>query len=380
MYHFGAQDFALRRLRKGDYRGVLIEAAGGEPAMAQAPAVIVATSVYWRNAWKYQARAYRHTYWDSGTILSNLLAMGAAYNIPLKVIASFSDGPVNRLLDLDDQREVALQMVTVGRDPEGIISPPPEVGPLGLEVEPYSRSEADYPAMGEMHAASSLVSPQEVKELWGNPPAPDRTEPQGQLFALASPPASELPGDAIEDVISRRGSSRRFRRAPISYSQLSTMLDRATRGIAADFLDGPAATLNQMYLIVNDVDGLPAGSYVFHSDRAALEQLREGDFREQAGRLDLGQELAADASVNLYFLTGLKGVLERYGNRGYRMAQMEASIMGGRLYLGAYAHGLGATGLTFFDDEVTEFFSPHAQGKSVMFLVALGRTARRRRG
>jgi hypothetical protein len=39
---------------------------------------------------------------------------------------------------------------------------------------------------------------------------------------------------------------------------------------------------------------------------------------------------------------------------------------------------LGGSGLTFFDDDVTEFFSPHAQGKSVMFLVALGRPLRRR--
>jgi hypothetical protein len=51
---------------------------------------------------------------------------------------------------------------------------------------------------------------------------------------------------------------------------------------------------------------------------------------------------------------------------------MEAGITGGRLYLSAYAQGFGASGLTFFDDEVTAFFSPHAEGKSVMFLVALG--------
>jgi hypothetical protein len=35
------------------------------------------------------------------------------------------------------------------------------------------------------------------------------------------------------------------------------------------------------------------------------------------------------------------------------------------MYLAAYALGIGATGLTFFDDAVTEFFSPHAQEKSV---------------
>ncbi len=78
VYHFGPHDFALRRLREGDYRGVLVEATGDEPAVSGAPAVIVTTSVYWRNSWKSQARAYRHAYWDSGTILANLLAVGAA--------------------------------------------------------------------------------------------------------------------------------------------------------------------------------------------------------------------------------------------------------------------------------------------------------------
>ena len=46
------------------------------------------------------------------------------------------------------------------------------------------------------------------------------------------------------------------------------------------------------------------------------------------------------------------------------------------MYLAAYAQRFGATGLTFFDDEVIEFFSPHAAGKSVMFLVALAHSSR----
>ncbi len=90
------------------------------------------------------------------------------------------------------------------------------------------------------------------------------------------------------------------------------------------------------------------------------------------GRLGLGQELPADAAVNVYSLANLPPLLARFGNRGYRAAQLEGGITGGRMYLAAYAQRFGASGLTFFDDEVTEFFSPHAAGKSVMFLVALG--------
>ena len=93
--------------------------------------------------------------------------------------------------------------------------------------------------------------------------------------------------------------------------------------------------------------------------------------------LGLGQELPADASVNLYYLTDLHSVIDRFGDRGYRAAQLEGGILGGKVYLAAYALGCGATGLTFFDDDVTDFFSPDAAGKSVMFLMAVGRPGRR---
>ena len=78
----------------------------------------------------------------------------------------------------------------------------------------------------------------------------------------------------------------------------------------------------------------------------------------------------------LFFLTDLEVVLRRLGNRGYRAAQLEAGIAAGRIYLAAYAQGLGATGLTFYDDAVTAFFSPHASEKSVMFLITIGKPAR----
>ena len=40
--------------------------------------------------------------------------------------------------------------------------------------------------------------------------------------------------------------------------------------------------------------------------------------------------------------------------------------------------GTGATGLTFFDDDVIEFFLPHAKGKSAIFLLAIGKPLKRK--
>jgi SagB-type dehydrogenase family enzyme len=185
-----------------------------------------------------------------------------------------------------------------------------------------------------------------------------------------------MPRDPIEQVILRRGSSRRFARTPISLPQLSTMLYRATRGVPADFLDPMGTQLNHLYLIVNAVDGVEPGAYVFHRDSGLLECLKQGNFREQAGYLGLEQRLPGDAAVDIFFLADLHPVLQRFGNRGYRAVQLEAGILGGKLYLGAYAQRLGATGLTFYDDDVIRFFSPHAEGKSAVFLVAVGNSAK----
>ena len=187
-----------------------------------------------------------------------------------------------------------------------------------------------------------------------------------------------MPRDPIEQVILRRGSSRKFDRTPITLAQLSTLLDRANRGIPADFLAPMGSQLNQLYLIVHAVEGLDSGAYVFHRDRGTLECLKQGNFRTQAGYLGLEQELPADAAVAIFFLADLRPIFEQLGNRGYRAVQLEAGILGGKLYLGAYAQRLGATGLTFYDDDVIRFFSPHAEGKSAIFLVAVGNRARRK--
>ena len=378
LYHFGAAEFGLRLLRAGDFRHVLVDATGGDASLAHAPLTILCTGTYWRNAWKYRSRTYRHFGWDNGTILANLLATSAAAKLPAKIVTGFVDSQVNALLDIDPSREVAFSMIAIGRQESTAPTKSPEISPLGLPVVGYSKEEIDYPAMRKMHEASSLESSAEVAAWRGKTPARELPASKGSMTSLQLPDDSKIPKDTIEQVISRRGSTRQFTRDPITLPQLSLMLERATEGIPADFLDSPGSHLNEIYLIVNSVVGLTAGAYVYHWESKSLELLKPGDFRVKAGYLGLEQQIPADAAVDVFFLADLKTILERYGNRGYRAVQLEAGILGGKLYLAAYAQRLGASGLTFYDDDVVSFFSPHARGKSAIFLVALGRSALRK--
>ncbi len=377
VYHWSPAENDLRRLRAGDFRGALVHATAGEPAVAHAPVTVVCAGTYWRNAWKYQARTYRHFGWDNGTILANLLAEAAALSLPARVVMGFVDEEVNHLLGLDTEHEVAFSLVPLGRRSATPPPAPAAVPKLDMETMPLSHHEVDYPLMREMHNASSLAGQEEVL-AWRQSWVRARPAPAGELVPLRALGDGEAPSDAIEEVILRRGSTREFAREPISYGHLSTMLDRATRGVPADCLQPPGNQWNDLYLIANAVEGLPPGAYSYRREERQLELLQEGQFRDRARYLGLEQELPADASAAIFFLADLEAILKRYGNRGYRAVQLEAGMIGGKLYLSAYALQLGATGLTFYDDDVVDFFSPHSHGKSAIFLVVLGRSARQR--
>jgi len=369
LYHFCPGDFTLRRLREGDVRGALAEAAA-DAALARRAATLVLTAIYWRNTWKYQARGYRHLFWDSGTMLANTLAVGDALGLAPRVLTGFVDAAVNHLLGVDPAREAALELVPLG--PEG--APAPATGALpdiAHDVMPLSSDEVDYPALRAIHEASSLPSADAVT-AWRRAAAMPAREPHGALIALPEPPRESRPlGEAIQ----RRGSSRRFAHEPITAAQLGGALWAAMRPRAADVPGG----LVDLYVIVNAVEGVSPGAYaVWPGPR--LELIRAGEFRRESAYLTLEQPLGGDAAATIYFLTPLDSVLAAWGDRGYRLANLDAGLAGGRAYLAAYATGFGASGLTFYDAEVVRFFAPHAEGRDAIFVTALGRAGAARDG
>jgi SagB-type dehydrogenase family enzyme len=387
VYHFCPGDFSLTKLRAGDYRTELAAAAGENKDIMTSPVTVIFTSIAWRNAWKYQARSYRHWFWDSGVIAANLLATSVSNSLQSSLIMGFVDDIVNCMLLLDDKREAAIAMAAIGiglskgqieLKAKEIISsslPSPEVLPLS------KKSEVEYPEIWKIHRASYLSDKEKVKHWVG---CGTQLKKQGMFKAKTLYSKSleyEEPEVAVSsyskpslgDVILLRGSSRRFDRSPISFDQLSTILHASTRGAPLDFLGQDADRITiDVYVIINDVEGLDRGGYFFNRSANSLEELKRNVSRDMSGYLCLGQTLFSDASVVFFLMTDLVTILHTCGNRGYRAVQFEAGIIAGKIYLSAYAQQLGASGSTFFDDAVTEFFSPHAKDKSTMIAVGVG--------
>jgi len=371
VYHFDPLGFQLIPLRKGDYRTEL--AAASNESIAAAPATIGFTSLAWKNAWKYEARSYRHWFWDGGVIAANLLAVSTSIGFPAKIFHGFADHTVNELFGLQDGKEATILLSTMGSGskPPGPHSPK-KIGPISLKVEPLSEEETEYASIWDTHRASSLHNREEI-DKWTNATitAPRRPRSTDPTVPLPSPKTNSADSRSLGDVILQRGSTRRFARSPITLSQLSTILRTSIGPIPRDYLSDDDGLI-EAYFIANAVEGLDPGSYFYSSEQESLEQLKRGEFRQMSAYLCLGQPLFGDASIVFFLMTRLRDVLGALGNRGYRVAQLEGGIVAGRIYLSAYSLGLGASGSTFYDDAVTEFFSPHANEKSTMIAVGLG--------
>jgi SagB-type dehydrogenase family enzyme len=400
VYHFSPADFSLTQIRKGSYKRFLADTANTQD-IARAPITIIFTSFAWRNAWKYQARSYRHWFWDSGVIAANLLATTAAMGLPARIIMGFLDDNVNQLLGLEDQKEAPVAMVAIGsRLSNDTITQSQkqeqmdQVSQVSVpKIRPLSkRGEIKYPEIWQLNHASKLASKQELEEWISNAhnhhQSLSKTLPYSQqkgtnneslIITLNELEESITNSLTLRETILRRGSSRRFARTNISLSTLKTILYTSTRAIPIDIFENGNSAID-VYFIANGVEGLAPGGYFYNHDasddgaqNSFLEKIRESaSSRNISGYLCLGQSLFSDASVVFFLMTDLQSVLRSLGNRGYRVSQFEAGIIAGSIYLAAYALRIGASGSTFFDDAVTEFFSPHASNKSTMIAIGVG--------
>ncbi len=376
IYHFDPATFAFDVIREGDYRGVLEAASGEYRGISDAPVTVVMTSTWWRNAWKYRDRTYRHAFWDSGTILANLLATAHALDHRVEVVTSFVDDRVAHLLGIDPVEEAPLQLVPIGRDCP--VPSPPSVPELDPHTEPLSETETEYPLVYDAWEQSTFEDANRSstwRERAQKGHVGTREAGGGECIPLDPVDHETATARPLHETIQRRGSCREYTTDPIGRRALGTILDRATRGIPGDWNGGTADGLafNDVYILAARVAGVPSGSYHYHAAEAELERI--GDVTEQTmSHLALDQQWAGAAHVNVYLLSDIEAVVEELGNRGYRLAQLEAGIVLGKLYLATYAHRtLGGTGLTFYDDRVTDQFEPRASGQTPTTLFALGR-------
>jgi nitroreductase len=349
LYHYEPVDHALVRL--GDVPG-------------DTPPALVLTGVPWRTCWKYRERGFRHLWWDAGTMLAHVLAVAADAGLDARVELGFVDADVAALVGADRVHELPLAVVGLRGPP---VLPPPGPVPAGhLADDPF-----EFPLVTAAYRAGELAGPADVagwREAAAEPCAIDPPEdaPIAQRSEGGRPRRPPWEG-TLEEVVLRRGSARRFDPGAVAPAALvSEGLSWATAPVPLDVLPS-GGTLLEHLLLVHAVEGVGPGGY--RLDGAGLVELGVGDVRDVGRYLCLGQRLGGDGALTAFHAADLGRVTAVLGDRGYRAALLEAGVVEGRLHLAAYGLGLGATGLTFFDEEVSRFFTTAA---APMLVTAVG--------
>jgi SagB-type dehydrogenase family enzyme len=359
VYHFNPVEFALRRLRAGDHRPFLALAAA-DGAIEGAPTTLVLSGIPWRTTWKYGERGYRHLFWDAGAVLANLLAVTEAAGMTPRVLSGFVDDDVSHLLAIGSPEEYPLVIVPLADGPERRPPTAADRPPtIDHRVHRLSASPQHHAGLAAVHRAGVLTDTDDVTG-WRTAAARLGTP------ATAEVPVSPGGRGTIEDVIVRRGSTRRYARDPVGEDALRWQLAVAARAVPMDFA-GEGRTLLEHFVAVHAVEGVTSG--INRWAQGNLEQIQQGTFRPQAAHLCLDQPLGGDCAFDTFHCATLGIVIERSGPRGYRSALLEAGTTMGRLQLAAYALGHGASGITFYDDEVSAFLRTEA---SPMLVTTVG--------
>jgi len=140
------------------------------------------------------------------------------------------------------------------------------------------------------------------KLLWDAKPALYKEYPEAQKIELPSfDPNQPM---SLDQTLKQRKSIRDFRQQPISKEQLSYLLWAST-GIQRvedgfEFRTAPSAGALypiETYVVVNDVRDVEEGVYHYSIKAHQLEQLKQGEFRQEITAAALGQGMCQRAAV-----------------------------------------------------------------------------------
>ena len=388
----------------------LQQACFGNPVLQNTRLAIAITSVFHRSAWRYQDRASRRIFLDTGPLLGNIDLASAIEDYQASLIGGFADDTVNELLFLDKEVEGAIAIVpildlqdeeSIGRGQE---SRSPMQRSINLSRELItalpSTTVTQYPKLpdGELldylHQATRITEKIDSLNLVKSPNAeqsenvshPSAQDSDKYNFPFCTKVNTATPsidwGDdlgLLENTILQRRSTREYTGGKLELAELKAILDFTyqPQHYTDQGIDGNPEyfdlSLIETFVAVTGVVGLEEGCYYYAPKSQELRQIRFKNFRDELHYLCLGQELGRDAGAVIFHTADLQKAIAKYGDRVYRYLHMDAGHLGQRLNLAAIALGVGVSGIAgFFDDLVNEVLGI-PNDEAVLYITTLGR-------
>ncbi|WP_431477906.1 SagB/ThcOx family dehydrogenase [Massilia eburnea] len=331
----------------------------GKPAV-DADLLMVVSAVFQRTGYKYRDRAYRYVAADLGHLLENARLAGHYVGAQVALLEQFDEVTLESLFGLDGLQEGVIAAASFVAGPA--LSPELPIDRPRRAERAATAGAAGLGVTSQVHSATSLTG---IHGSGSGGTAGVGDESSKEALVLL--PAGDVAQMDLARTILQRRSQRRFSQRPVEQQQLASILAEMA---LAPLLSGAL----HADLVVNRVRGLEPGVYRYQPQRHALQPVQLGDFATQTRNAALDQDVIGDAAVVLILSADSAQALQN-GARGYRMAFLEAGLMGERWLLGAVARGLGACPVgAFYDDEAASLVKAQ-KGRWVLHFAALGHVA-----
>ena len=185
--------------------------------------------------------------------------------------------------------------------------------------------------------------------------------PGARLIQLPDPAKVEVPALDLREAIARRATERHYSPQPITIEELTFLL-WSTQGIRRitekqiTFRSVPSAGSRhafETYLLLNKVDGVPAGLYRFAAvDNALVEINLSPTINEDLTRACHDQNQVLTSAATFIWTAVAERMTWRYVERGYRYLLLDAGHVCQNLYLAAEAIHCGVCAIAAYDDEM----------------------------
>jgi SagB-type dehydrogenase family enzyme len=384
LYNYQARTHSLMHYWDSEAWTALQSACFWNPVLEHTSLALVVTAVFYRSAWRYQDRAYRRIFLDTGHLLGNIELASAMSQFRPHLIGGFADEAIDELLYLDSKEEGTIAVIPLTNLQEFREAVPRTLTALPTATQLSYPHISDGDLLKYFHRATRIPANPNAKVNWKLSEESEVSDKYNFPFCLKVPTAiepiqwgEELEG--LEQTIIHRRSTRAYTGEPITVDELKSLLDFTyqpqhyiDQGLdgSPDYFD---LNLVETFVAVSGVTGLEEGCYYYAPNAQELRQIRFKNFRRELHFLCLGQDLGRDASAIVFHTADLKHAIEVYGDRVYRYLHMDAGHLGQRLNLAAVHLGLGVSGIGgFFDDQVNEVLGI-PQDEAVLYITTLGR-------
>ena len=387
LYNYQPQTHSLVNFWEDSVWSNLQQACFFHPALENTQLAIVTTAVFYRSAWRYEDRAYRRIFLDTGHLLGNIELASAINNYQPHLIGGFFDEAIDKLLYLNPDEEGVITVIALADllDTKQNVSQSIAALPSDIHTE--------YPVVpdGELlyyfHRATRInselsTSPENKTEeisLEDKYNFPFCLKISTQTTAIDW--GENLSG--LQDTILKRRSTRAYTSENLTLEELKALLnftyqpeDYIAQGLNGypDYFD---LNLIQTFVAVSGVTDLEEGCYYYAPKAQELRQIRFNNFRSDLHFLCLGQDLGRDAGAVVFHTADLNRAVAAWGDRVYRYLHMDAGHLGQRLNLAAIHLGLGVSGIAgFFDDRVNQVLGI-PDDEAVIYITTLGRPKKR---